>query len=282
MATPIKCVRMTAVLLLAVVVSACAGPMVQPSVSKNYQLVEWQPRHGSMAELLRHDADDALAAYMAGKERLATSNVPAVRNWRNGVEALRDKSPLEQLDGVNRLVNDSVKYESDYEHWRRLDRWGHSYETLTEGGDCEDFAILKAISLYNLGWPAEKLAVLVGYSWITLPPGGHAILMATMADGSQVLLGSAMRELSTPAENQSYYPAYALTLHKIYKVQPLLGHAVPPNIQDSAMFAKAGDHRFWGLAEDISLTAGQGPADASTKSTTPPDSAQGNRPPAGR
>ncbi|MDQ8036509.1 MAG: hypothetical protein REI12_03750, partial [Pedobacter sp.] len=116
--------RQMSVLLMALGLSACVGMTVQPAVSKNYQLTLVNPDRNSRGGVLEDDAADAYAAHLAEKDVLWTSNEPVLLKWRQELDQLKGKSQLEQLRGVNDLVNGSVHYKSDYEHWRRLDRWG--------------------------------------------------------------------------------------------------------------------------------------------------------------
>ncbi len=96
------------------------------------------------------------------EETLRTSDHRPILHWRRQIHKLADKDPLKQLDGVNVAVNRDVRYLSDYEHWQVKDKWGFPVEALEEGGDCEDFAILKMESLKFLGWSEERLMVLGG------------------------------------------------------------------------------------------------------------------------
>lgn len=126
------------------------------------------------------------------------------------------------------LVDDSVRYISDYEHWSRIDRWGYPYETLVEGGDCEDFAILKSESLRYLGWPEDSFHVLIGFSRITAPPGPHSVLLVTMKNGAQVILDSAESHIVLPSEDHHFYAMYAVTRSNLYQIAHMKGEEPPP------------------------------------------------------
>lgn len=73
---------------------------------------------------------------------------------------------------VNAWVNRHVAYAAD-----PRDRWQGPAETLRLGtGDCEDYAILKRAILLARGWPANRLALVVGHDLARRQ--GHALLWA--------------------------------------------------------------------------------------------------------
>ncbi len=71
-----------------------------------------------------------------------------------GQSALR----LEQLDQVNRQVNNTIGPETDIEHYGIEDYW-----TIPKDGkgDCEDYALLKRHILVSMGWPTGALLMTV-------------------------------------------------------------------------------------------------------------------------
>ena len=59
---------------------------------------------------------------------------------------------LDELESVNRKVNNDFEYISDIELYGRLDYWATPQEFIdNRGGDCEDFAIYKNSLLNNQG-----------------------------------------------------------------------------------------------------------------------------------
>lgn len=219
-----------ALLLTLTLLAGCATTSVRPDVSKNYSLQQVRSGQTAIESYWMSQGESAIKAHWQEHERLKTSDDPKVQAWREGLDSLKGKPPLEQLAHLNMQINHAVPYLGDYEQWSRMDRWGHSINTLTVGGDCEDYAILKAASLLYMGWPPDRLYVLIGFSGITQPPGSHAILMVVMEDGAQVLLDSATDGLSTPAENHDYSPDYAVTRLALYRIPPLPGHKAPQQI----------------------------------------------------
>lgn len=98
-------------------------------------------------------------------------NAPArLYGWQ---KTLRDAQALPAPEGGSnparndlallRRVNDffnRIPYETDQEHWGMVDYWATPVEMLaSNGGDCEDYAIAKYLSLKELGIPVERMRI---------------------------------------------------------------------------------------------------------------------------
>lgn len=69
------------------------------------------------------------------------------------------QTEMQLLRRVNDFFN-RVPYETDQDHWGMIDYWATPVEMLaSNGGDCEDYAIAKYLSLKELGVPVEKLRI---------------------------------------------------------------------------------------------------------------------------
>jgi predicted transglutaminase-like cysteine proteinase len=82
---------------------------------------------------------------------------------------------------VNKLVNDSIKPMTDFDHWGVVEKWSYP----TDGhGDCEDYVLLKRKLLIQAGWPREALLITV----VRDKKGdGHAVLTVKTNKGEFVL-----------------------------------------------------------------------------------------------
>ncbi len=79
--------------------------------------------------------------------------------WRHLVDTNSNQSEQEKLKAVNDFFN-QVRFVSDQTHWQKVDYWATPIELLaTHGGDCEDFAIAKYITLRALNIPDQKLRI---------------------------------------------------------------------------------------------------------------------------
>jgi len=106
-------------------------------------------------------------------ETMKTSTHPAIKRWRALLYGLPPGNTKEVAQHVNVAVNKSVRYVSDWEHGHQKEIWYGPIETLTVGGDCEDIALLKAVTLAAHGWPTSAMHLVAGL----LPNGiGHMML----------------------------------------------------------------------------------------------------------
>lgn len=107
--------------------------------------------------------NDALARYE--KERQAEGALCrrgdcALQRWREFLAHWKRAEPLAQLEAVNDYLN-KIPYAADADNYGVDDYWATPREFFAKGGDCEDYAIAKYLSLRALGWPAERLRIVV-------------------------------------------------------------------------------------------------------------------------
>ncbi|MCB1551178.1 MAG: transglutaminase-like cysteine peptidase, partial [Alphaproteobacteria bacterium] len=108
------------------------------------------------------------------------SNNKILQQWKADLSDFRGQSVIEMADGVNTLLN-KVKYIGDSRNWGKSDYWETPVEFLTRGGDCEDFAIAKYVSLRALGVPESLLRIAVVKDLEKGIP--HAILIVYTEEG---------------------------------------------------------------------------------------------------
>lgn len=85
-----------------------------------------------------------------------------IDEWRKFTAELKDKPRLEQLKAVNDYAN-KHKYVIDMINWGIDDYWESPGEFLFKNGDCEDYAIIKYMSLKELGFEVEDMRIIVLY-----------------------------------------------------------------------------------------------------------------------
>ena len=107
--------------------------------------------------------------------RLDGAAAPEVQTIAAAVAGL---SPLAQLYAVNARVN-RVPRRDDWSNYGVADHWATPREFFRRGGDCEDFAIAKYAVLERLGWPPERLWIVVLRETVMSPV--HAVLMVEHA-----------------------------------------------------------------------------------------------------
>lgn len=134
-----------------------------------------------------------MARAEAGTAGLARSRNLVVATWRREIEALRSAPARRQMERVNVLVNNLVPYRPD----AGGEIWGEPLQSLTGGGDCEDYALLKAYGLVRLGWPRQALYFVAG----RVADGRRHAMLSVELDGEAYLLDNLAR---TPFEAKRY------------------------------------------------------------------------------
>jgi len=99
--------------------------------------------------------------------------------WVKFLNTLKDKDKLTQIRAVNDKFN-QAKYVTDKSNWGQNDYWNTPAEFMANFGDCEDFAIVKYLSLKRLGFEDNDLRV-VAVKDLNLKVG-HAILVVFWVD----------------------------------------------------------------------------------------------------
>lgn len=141
----------------------------------------------------------------------AAGNSAAANTWLRGVDALRGKTPMEQLVGVNRLVNDTA-FQAD-----AGDVWKTPLEFFAQRGDCEDYSIAKYASLKKLGFDESRMRLLIVTDTVTRQQ--HAVLAVDMPDATYILDNvnretKRQDELKYPSGEWHYQPMFALSRSK--------------------------------------------------------------------
>lgn len=127
--------------------------------------------------------------------------------WKKTLEGLRGKPLIEQIDGVNRLVN-SYPYVEDIVNWGVDDYWETPYEFQERNGDCEDYAISKFMSLRALGVTNDQMRIEIVQD---LNLGGviHAILIV-FVDGKVYVLDNQIKQVILAVDIYHYKPIYSI------------------------------------------------------------------------
>lgn len=145
-------------------------------------------------------------------DEITTSNHPKLVKWREQLAVLDFEDEVTALKQLNRFINEDITYIDDYHHFNKSDYWADPETALTEGGDCEDIALVKASVLQRFGWPAERNHLLVGL----LTEGGrkesHAVLLVETSTGDQLILRSITDDVVHPSDYE-FIPIYAVDQH---------------------------------------------------------------------
>ncbi len=126
--------------------------------------------------------------------------------WQDFIDGLRGRDPLTQLDLVNRTMNE-VRYRDDRDNWGRYDYWATPGEFFAFGGDCEDYAIAKYYTLKALGFPPERMQILVLNDKARRLP--HAVLVVTL-QGQELVLDNLNSSIVAWDQTRHYRPIYSV------------------------------------------------------------------------
>jgi predicted transglutaminase-like cysteine proteinase len=127
--------------------------------------------------------------------------------WHGFLVSIRELPRKQQLDAVNRFANEK-NYVLDIENYGREDYWAIPELFLENGGDCEDYVIVKLFSLRWLGWDMQSMRlVVVQDTNLRLP---HAIL--AVAAGTDIFILDNQASIIVPERTIVHYaPVYSIS-----------------------------------------------------------------------
>lgn len=122
-------------------------------------------------------------------------------SWQHLVDSSAGLGEQQKLVRVNDFFN-QVRFINDEKHWQKIDYWATPIELLaTDGGDCEDFAIAKYITLRALKIPDDKLRITYVKA-LTLNQA-HMVLTYYDAPGSMPTVLDNLDPVIKPADQRS-------------------------------------------------------------------------------
>lgn len=136
----------------------------------------------------------------------------AVGRWNALVNGLSGAGPMTQIEEINRFVNE-VRYIDDQRHWGVDDRWATPAEFFADGGDCEDFALAKFVSLHRLGFNVERLRMVLAQD--ERRGADHAFLVVYLGDEAHVL-DNQIRTVTPHQAISHYRPLCSFNDHQLW------------------------------------------------------------------
>lgn len=130
----------------------------------------------------------------------------ALLAWQAMLKSQRGDEPVAQLRAVNRFVN-RWHAKADLDNYERADYWASPLTFLKHSGDCEDFAIMKYVSLRQLGFDAEQLRLVVVRD--VLRDVAHAVL-AVHVDQEVFILDNLFQAVLPQQMVSQYLPYYSV------------------------------------------------------------------------
>jgi|GEM_PF-4221517 len=128
-------------------------------------------------------------------------------DWTRELSSLSNHAKMDILLTVNKSVN-ALIYKSDSVNYGYSDYWATPSEMLSNGGDCEDFALLKYASLMALGFDSDDMRIVIG----RLQGGSAHSVLTVKLDHTIYVLDSAQSNIFPAGSSQAYTPLYSVNL----------------------------------------------------------------------
>jgi predicted transglutaminase-like cysteine proteinase len=142
-------------------------------------------------------------------DHMNISKHPKIIKWREQLTELDFHDEISSFIKLNRMINEDITYIDDYHHFHKTDYWADPETALTEGGDCEDIALVKAATLRRFDWPDDKVHLLAGFLTERGKKESHAVLMVETSTGDQLVLRSITDDVVHLSEF-AFIPVYAV------------------------------------------------------------------------
>jgi len=126
--------------------------------------------------------------------------------WRIFLAKISQRPPREQLELVNAYLNKWL-YLLDPVNYGVKDYWATPKQFMLRSGDCEDYAIAKYMSLAHLGFPKDKMRVLVLQDLNLQTP--HAVLLVEH-EGEILMLDNQITKVIAADRVKHYKPIYSI------------------------------------------------------------------------
>jgi predicted transglutaminase-like cysteine proteinase len=134
-------------------------------------------------------------------------NQKPVQKWLMFLDTLKNASKEEKIEAVNHYMN-QIHFISDIKNYGVQDYWATPMEFLARGGDCEDYAIAKYVSLRALGFTKAELRLVIVNDKVMHAP--HAMLAVYM-NGQAKILDNQNPNIENSAEITRYQPVYSIS-----------------------------------------------------------------------
>ncbi|GAB4141405.1 MAG: hypothetical protein Tsb0016_09030 [Sphingomonadales bacterium] len=133
--------------------------------------------------------------------------------WQVITNLIRWQTPLNKLKLVQQYFN-TMPYRSDQELYGRTDYWANVGEFLSNGGDCEDYAIAKYRALVEGGFDPESLRIVLLHDRVN--QSAHAVLAAYLNDRVWIL-DNQIDDLVDQGQIGHYDPDYSLNAAMVWR-----------------------------------------------------------------
>jgi predicted transglutaminase-like cysteine proteinase len=139
--------------------------------------------------------------------RFGTERVALLNDWLKTTGDASALGEAEKLKRINDFVNQKIAFEDDRSVWDQSDYWATPLETIGQGrGDCEDFAIIKYVSLRRAGIASDKLRLIYVKATLKTPDGpiqvAHMVLAYYASPNAEPILLDNLQPKILPASKR--------------------------------------------------------------------------------
>ncbi len=143
----------------------------------------------------------------AGNCRATRFNQCHLKQWLRFLDSIKNLDEAEQVRRVNLYANEK-SYVLDIENYGIEDYWATPRQFLDQSGDCEDYAIIKMLSLKHLGIDPGRMRVVVVQD--TNLRVAHAVLSLDVKQDIMIL-DNQIREVISHKNIFHYVPVYSVS-----------------------------------------------------------------------
>lgn len=129
-----------------------------------------------------------------------------LKQWQHFLKSIKQLPVMRQIKQVNQYANQK-EYILDIENYGIADYWATPQEFLINKGDCEDYAIIKMLSLKWLGYDIDSMRVVVVQDTNLRVP--HAV-MAINNNNDTLILDNQIEEVISHTAIFHYVPVYSV------------------------------------------------------------------------
>ncbi len=142
----------------------------------------------------------------AGSCQSASFNQCHLKQWQTFLKSIKKLPVTQQIKQVNLYAN-AKTYILDIENYGVADYWATPKEFLLNNGDCEDYAIIKLLSMKWLGYDINAMRVVIVQD--TNLRVAHAV-MAIENNNDILILDNQIEEVISHADIFHYVPVYSV------------------------------------------------------------------------
>lgn len=155
-----------------------------------------------------------------------------VAAWKRFLDSVENEPPVRQILKVNLWFN-GFPYKQDNWIYGQEDYWASPSEFLENGGDCEDFVIIKYITLRLLGFSAEDMKIAMVYD--VYSGTDHSLLIVNYND-EQFVLDNRDNMTVSSHYNERYKPHYVFNEKDLWTYDsPLIARSVREDAGNEVM-----------------------------------------------